>query len=323
MSGGPSGRNLTAWALTTGEAGMRSQAKGLAAAVAEEVLERTAPRSGPRAWLARLFGVGRLPPEWGPPWPDLVVSCGRRAAPFARAIKAASGGRTLAVHVQDPRVFRGAFDLIVAMDHDRLVAGPRVMKIATALHDVTQERLQAAAAAWAPRMEALGRPLLGVAVGGDLRGRPFGLDDAARLVAALRRRRDELGGGLAITPSRRTPLRVRQALIDSFADDASAYVWDLAGDNPYAGILALADRLVVTTDSVSMVSEAIATGRPVELFDLSFARHRGFIQSLVDQGLAVRLGDPSGGRPSVASDPTAQAAARVRGLIQMRMGFSG
>ncbi len=318
-------RTMVAWALTTGEAGMRSQARGLAQAVASQVKEFTAPRQGPRAWLAYVLGLGLVPPGWGPPWPDLVVSCGRRAAPFARAIKRASGGRTLAVHVQDPRAHRGAFDLIVAMDHDRLAAGPRVMKIATALHDITKDRLVEAKQSWAPRLAPLGRPLIGVAVGGDLRGRPFRMEDAERLVRSLKDHQARSGGGLAITPSRRTPPAVRARLMAAFAEDPHAFVWDLEGENPYAGILALADRLVVTTDSVSMVSEAVATGKPVELFDLEFGRHRSFVQRLVDQGLATRLGGASAGQPRQrdAVDATALAAARVLGLIQMRTGASG
>jgi mitochondrial fission protein ELM1 len=303
---------------------MRTQARGLAQAVADVVVEQTAPGEGLTLELLGLTASPRLAEAFAPPWPDVLVTCGRRSVPFAVALKRASGGRIVAVHIQDPRRFRKAFDLIIAMDHDRLEPGPSVIKVATALHDVTAEGLAQAADAWRDRFAPLGRPLVGVAIGGDLRGRPFSLDDGRRLLAGLQRLRREAGAGLAITPSRRTPTAVRALLAGAFADDPRVFLWDLEGANPYRGILALADRLVVTTDSVSMVSEAIATGHPVELLDLGFRRHVGFVQRLVDEGLARRFeGDPS---PPVAggrTDATVLAAAAVRRLLQARTGMVG
>lgn len=319
MAHGP----LTAWALTTGEDGMRTQARGLARAVADVVVEKRAPRSTLLEWLPGR-GAARLTGDLAPPWPDILITCGRRSVPYAAAIKRASLGRTFTVHVQDPRAYRDQFDLIVAMDHDSLAEGPRVMKIATALHDITPGSLQEAARVWRDRLGSLGRPLAGVAVGGDLRGRPFTLADGERLIAGLRRLRCETGTRLAITPSRRTPADVIALLREAFRGDPGVYVWNLEGENPYRGILALADRLVVTTDSVSMVSEAIATGRPVELLDLDFPRHRGFVRRLIDQGLARRFeGRPDPPIAIARLNATDHVAARVRRLLQARTGLSG
>jgi uncharacterized protein len=313
----------TAWALTTGEDGMRTQVRGLAQAVANTVVEKIAPPRTVGAAIAGLTAAPSLARSFSPPWPDIVITCGRRSAPYAVAIKRASGGRTLAVHVQDPRAFRSEFDLIIAMDHDRIAKRPGVIKVATALHDITPAALAAAAEGWKLRFERLGRPLAGVAIGGDLRGRPFTIEDGQRLLAGLRRLR-EAGMGLAITPSRRTPTEVRNLLAEAFAGDSRVFLWNLEGENPYRAILALADRLVVTTDSVSMVSEAIATGHPVELLDLAFRRHIQFVQELVDDGLARRFeGDPTPFRTRGPFDSTQVAAAAVRRLLQARTGSMG
>ncbi|HEY1927379.1 MAG TPA: mitochondrial fission ELM1 family protein [Caulobacteraceae bacterium] len=317
----PSG--VTAWALTTGEDGMRTQVRGLAQAVADVVVEKIAPARSLSAALGALTAGPSLARAFSPPWPDILITCGRRSAPYAVAMKRASGGRMLTVHVQDPRAFRTEFDLIIAMDHDRIDEGPGVIKVATALHDITPAALAAAAEGWRLRFERLGRPLAGVAIGGDLRGRPFSLDDGRRLLDGLQRLR-HAGLGLAITPSRRTPLPVRALLAEAFAGDNRVFLWDLEGDNPYRAILALADRLVVTTDSVSMVSEAIATDHPVELYDLGFRRHIGFVQELVDMGLARRFeGDPSPFSTRGPFDSTQVAAAAVRRLLQARTGIVG
>jgi mitochondrial fission protein ELM1 len=310
---------ITAWALTTGETGMRTQARGLAQAVADIVIEKTVP-SRWRGWLEGAVPADRL----SPPWPDLLITCGRRSVARAVALRRASGGRTVTVHVQDPRASREAFDLVIAMGHDRIPAGGNVMKIVTALHDLTPENLAAAGRVWDERFRPLGRPLAGVIIGGDLKGRPFSLADGARLVAHLKRLRQEGGTSLAITPSRRTPLAVRRLIAEAFAGDPHVFLWDLQGDNPYRAILALSDRLIVTSDSVSMVSEALSTPHPVEVFDLGFSRHVSFVQRLVDDGLIRRFaGDPEPARPGGPVNATHQAAGAVRALLQARTGLVG
>ena len=305
---------LTAWAVTTGETGMRTQARGLARAAADAVEEKIV---GVRPWP---LGGQVL----RPPWPDVIVSCGRRAAGAALAARKASGGQILAVHVQDPRLHAGDFDLVVAMRHDAIAEGGNVIKVATALHDLTPQSLAEAAAAWREHLEPLGHPVTGVIVGGDLRGRPFTIADAQRLIDGLKRLRIEANAALAITPSRRTPQPVIDLLGQTFAGDRRVFLWDRSGENPYRAILALSDRLVVTSDSVSMVSEALATPHPVEVFDLGFARHVGFIQDLVERALVRRFdGNPIPPATIGPVNSTPQAAAIVRALLQARTGVSG
>ena len=82
-----------------------------------------------------------------PPWPRLVICCGRRAIGPALAVKRLSHGRTLAAYVQNPELARRKFDLVAALEHDG-VNGPNVVTVATALHRVTPARLFEAGASW-------------------------------------------------------------------------------------------------------------------------------------------------------------------------------
>ena len=135
-----------------------------------------------------------------------------------------------------------------------------------------------------------------------------------------RRRRAWLGGAAAIVPSRRTPDEVLAQFGKAGERDPDLWVWRREGDNPYLGVLALADRLVVTGDSVSMVSEALATPHPVEVFAPRLRRrHQGFVGSLERRGL-VRLCDGkwSAPAPRPVVDSTGEAAAALRALIARR-----
>jgi mitochondrial fission protein ELM1 len=311
---------LTAWWITTGEAGFRTQARGLAEAVApgaeEKTIGLTAPWSLMPPWPLILKRLDPGKDVLTPPWPDMLVSCGRKAGKIALAVKRASGGRTLAVHVQNPLSNLAEFDLVIPMRHDPVTAAANVMPIDLALHDVTPERLAASADAWKEPFALLPRPLTGVLLGGATKRHLFTLEQSRALAARLKALRTE--GGLAITPSRRTPEEVKAVLREAFARDPGVFLWGEAGDNPYRGILALSDRLVATGDSVSMVSEAVASNHPVAVFEIGGGqRHHSFIRNLVERGI-VSLAD---GSPFVAAtglNETPRAVAAVKALIAER-----
>jgi mitochondrial fission protein ELM1 len=320
----------TTWYMTTGEAGFRTQARGLASRLSDAPRELVVDLRAPWRYLPtglNPFVLGALAPASDkptPPWPELLISCSRRAAAVAIAVRKASGGRTLAVHVQNPLADPAQFDLVVAMDHDGLT-GPNVISVPTALHDVTPARLAAAADLWRGRLTRPGRSLIGVVLGGANRRQPFTAGDAAPLIEGLDRLRRQTGAALAITPSRRTPDEVKAAFAARFAGDGDVFVWDMRGDNPYLGILALSDRLVATSDSVSMISEALATPHPVEVFGPDGGeRHAAFLKGLLDKGLVRRFtGDAVPAKAGGPIDATEMAAEAVRRLLQARTGLAG
>lgn len=305
----------TAWTLTEGHAGMRSQAEGLAEAMGLSATAKDLRARLPWDWLpGRLWPspLACVTPRLAPPWPDIAISCGNVAAPVAATLRT-KGSR--AVHVQNPKLDLGRFDVVVANRHDG-IAGPNVVTIRTALHRATPERLAAARHAWADRFAHLPRPLAAVLVGGS-NGR-FTLDAAvgatlaARLAAMLQADRC----GLYVTPSRRTDPAVTAILAQTLRP-LGAEVWDFTGDNPYFGLIASADVIVATMDSVSMVSEACATAAPVLIADLPGKSRRiaQFLDGLATDGRTR----PFGGRletwPVTPMDDTAAAAAEVRRRI--------
>ncbi|HUO21762.1 MAG TPA: mitochondrial fission ELM1 family protein [Caulobacteraceae bacterium] len=314
------------WWVTTGHAGFRSQALGLVNTLGLEAEEKTielkAPWSllPPALWRTVLAKLDPAKDRLAPPWPDLIISCSRRAARVAIAVKRASGGQTLAVHIQNPLAPLDEFDLVVPMRHDR-VSGLNVIAVDTALHDVGPAKLAAAADLWRSRLSHLPRPLTGVLLGGSTRQHPFTIPQAQTLINRLNAVRG--AGGVVITPSRRTPEPVKALVHAAFDGDPSAWVWDGQGDNPYLGILALSDRLVATGDSVSMVSEAVASGRPTAVLDLGGgARHERFLSNLVERRIVSRLdGSPWLEPPAHPVNATLAVAEAVRGLLASR-GFT-
>jgi mitochondrial fission protein ELM1 len=239
--------------------------------------------------------VFQLAAPWGPvdpadaqqsPWPDMVIACGRITVPYLRAIKSGSRGRTFTVFLQDPRAWRGSADLIWVPEHDSL-RGSNVLTTLTSPLSFSSDALARARAAIDPRLALLPQPRVAMVLGGDSGAHRFEQSDIEAL-AAIARDIVLSGRGLMVTPSRRTPSALTQAIYTAVAGH-DAFVWDGSGDNPYVQILASATSIVVTGDSVNMVGEACATGAPVHVYEPSGGSPKitRFVDGLIAAG-AVR-----------------------------------
>ncbi len=263
------------WVVTDGKRGMETQCLGLAEALGlRPVVKRVALRLpwrqfSPYLRIGHRHAFTSDSAELLPPWPDLLIASGRQsiaASLYVREQSRKAGRRTLTVQIQDPAISPANFDLVIAPRHD-MVVGKNVVQTIGALHGVTLAKLRHEAEKLAPRIGELPRPYIGVLIGGSSGVYRFGEAEMAGLCTALVRNVRQTGGSLLVTASRRTGER-NMALLKSALAEAPAFIWDGAGDNPYFGLLGLADYLVATCDSVNMVSEAAATAKPVHVFEL-------------------------------------------------------
>lgn len=297
-------------------AGLQAQALGLAEAcgLAPDVISLTPrwpwSRVPARLWLEPLGAVGldAAPPD------GMVFTAGGKAAIVGAALRRM--GRQ-AVQVQHPRINPDRFDLVVVNRHDRL-SGPNVIITRTALHRASPERLAQAAAEWAPRFAHLPKPRVAVLVGGSNGRFRLGAPEGVALARALAQLITREKIGLMVTPSRRTDPEVRETLTRSLRP-LGAYVWDMTGANPYFGMLATADLILVTIDSVSMISEACATSAPVLVIEQPGKSRKinQFVSDLESDGRIRRFAGGLDFWPVAPLDDTPLAAAEVR----RRLGF--
>ena len=244
-----------------------------------------------------------------PPLPGLIIGCGGVAAALGAQLR--TRGHQV-VQVQNPRMDPRKFDLVVVNAHDGLT-GANVIVTRTALHRITPTRLAQARARWERVFAALPRPLVSVLVGGS-NGR-FRLDSTTATALA-----HQLAGmmraehwGLALTPSRRTAPSVMAAM-RAVLEPLGAWIWNGVGDNPYEGLLACADAIVVTGDSVSMISEAAATEVPVLIAPLPGRSRRiaAFTAGLLAAGRVRLYSGALDCWPTARLDDTDLAASALR-----------
>jgi mitochondrial fission protein ELM1 len=234
-----------------------------------------------------------------PPWPELILTIGRRPSMAALWVREQSGGRTKVVLIGRPKRHIDDFALIIATPQYRLPARGNVVHLDLPLMRADPERIGREVDTWRGRLAPLPRPLTAVLVGGPTK--PFVFDAAVtRSLIELTLRSTAGEGSLYATTSRRTPEAVVSALQAHLPASAGLFAWAAeAGDNPYLALLGLADRFVVTGDSISMMVEVARLGRPLAIFPLPVGKSstealkRALARKLHAQaggGLAARVG---------------------------------
>lgn len=299
---------MIVWGVTDGSAGAEAQVKALAAALKLEPMMKRVRIKTPYVWLPNSFYPASMHPliprlintnasdALTLAWPEMVISCGRRGALAALGIKSMmqeAGKKARFIHIQDPQMDAKHFDLVVAMEHDR-VTGLNVIKTPFALHAVTPAMLAEAGQRFAKRFNLYPEPYAAVLIGGSTNKYKLTHARMGEVIASLRRVLDATPGSLLITSSRRTGGENLKALISAFprTRDSRVYIYDGVGDNPYLGMLALAEHIVVTNDSVNMMSEARATGKPLYILPLPGhmdTKPARLAEKLITQGVARPL----------------------------------
>ena len=249
------------------------------------------------------------------PWPDFVLSAGRRSFPVARYIRKMSGNRTKIIQLMNPgKAGFSEADLVVLPAHDTHAKTQKNVLVVTGTpHRVSRSRLREEKRVWEKVFERYTKKRISVIVGGATKNNPFTSEMALELAKGVRALEPM---SVLVTTSRRTPSDVVQVLKRELPKPCYFYCYGDKGDNPYFGLLACADEIVVTGDSMSMCSECCATGVPVSVFapnKMMSAKHKRFHQTLYRDGYAVPLGMPVK-MPKGTLNPAFEIAEKIKGL---------
>ena len=218
--------------------------------------------------------------QLAPPWPDLVITVGRRHSMAALWIKQQSPATRL-VLIGRPRRWIDRFDLVVTLPQYSVPDLPNVMRLNLPLMRTDKAAVKAAGEAWETRLQNLPRPLIAVLVGSATR--PFRFDSKVtqRLLQQCREIQTRLGGTLYFSTSRRTAPGIVETLKNNLPPGAQLFEWQVdSRDNPYLALLQLADYFVVTGDSVSMMIEVADCGKPLAIYPLPTGRHSRLWQAI-------------------------------------------
>lgn len=263
------------WVVTEGKAGMELQGLALAEALGVPTIavKRVKLRFpwiylSPRFRILKNLSISKKGDQLLPPYPDLVVTVGRRSVIAGLLIKQKSPTTKL-ICVQNPYIASKHFDILIPAQHDQVKPAHNVLASFGSLHRITSQKLALAKNEFEYIFANYQSPRIGVIIGGNSRSYSMDLEVIKNYVQQLKILQQKYGASLLITASRRTPKDVLDYLASCQAQDI--FYWDNNNTeipNPYLGILASSDALLVTCESVNMISEACATNLPVYLLSL-------------------------------------------------------
>ncbi|MEE9422643.1 MAG: ELM1/GtrOC1 family putative glycosyltransferase [Gammaproteobacteria bacterium] len=202
-----------------------------------------------------------------PPWPDLILTIGRRPSMAALWVQQQSNGHSKIILLGRPKRWMERFSLIIVPAQYRMPNHSKVLQLDLPLMRNNEAAIETARTSWREKLSALPQPLTALLIGGQTKPFRFNVQDALGLLDKATQAAGN--GSLYISTSRRTPPGVVEALKKHLPNNATLFSWSPDNtDNPYLGLLGLADRFIVTGDSISMMVEVARLGKPLAIFEL-------------------------------------------------------
>ena len=278
-------KNLRAWCLTDGSAGMISQVKGLADALNLNFEQKTIDLKFP--W--NKLPVGILPPskiifnnyrqislESNIP-PDIIISCGKRSIYASLHLKKSLKNKVFSIHIQNPKINPAHFDLVVAPAHDDL-KGKNVLQTDLALNHINNRLLSKEAELYTAQFSKIEKPICAIFLGGQNRNYRFDMSVVKVLADQVDKIIKNNDIQLYILFSRRTDEFIIEYLKERFLDQN--IIWNGEG-NPYLALMKFSKYLICTADSVSIISESISSTKPVYIFKLPSLKKNNRIEKFI------------------------------------------
>jgi mitochondrial fission protein ELM1 len=262
------------WCLLGLKAGDNAQVRALAEEIGFPLVEKTLYA---QPWellmhlgsFASLAGIDKQKSSsLEAPWPDLLITSGRRNEPVANWIRRQSGGHTKLVHVGRPWFALDNYEFVVTTPQYFLPQQSNIVHNQLPLYRLLPSQMQATSQQFAPQWQHLPRPWFALLLGGDSGRFVFTLDKARQLGRACNRLAEAVGGSLLISDSPRTPTAAGDVLLEQISVPHFTYRCASETANPYPALLAQADEFVVTGESMSMLAETASQGKPLHIFDM-------------------------------------------------------
>jgi len=298
------------WALLDGVSGHDSQVLGIVEVLGVKFNKKkiTYNETAARPNFLKLDGLATIDKKKSDlitaPWPDIIVSCGRKAGTVAKAIKkeaAKEGKKTFAAHILWPGSSFG-FDLIACPEHDSIPfpfsKSRKLFKFLGSPNRISKEFLINEYIIWARTIGELPAPRIVVLIGGDSKRTEFNEHHAKYLCEQVVQLCAKFKAAVLVSTSRRTSEEVASYMESELKRRIGRYLhfhdFNKTKANPFYAFLQLADIILVTGDSVSMCSESCSTGKPVYIFSpegVASEKHMEFHQELYEKGYAQKFTD--------------------------------
>lgn len=283
-------KDKIAWCITDGAAGNISQVKGLASAMKLDFQLKVVKLRFPWKFLP----VGYLP-SFGlaikhldtlrdEAIPSYIITAGRKSIYSSLYLKNKFKNKVKTIHIQDPKINPKLFDCVVAPEHDS-ISGQNVIKSKLAINHINDQLLFSEAKKFQEKLSFLKKPIVTVILGGKNKNYYFDKSQLSKLEKKIDVINNMNSISLVFLFSRRTDNFIKDFIIKKYSHKHT--VWTDQKNNPYLALLHLSSCIVCTGDSVSMISEALNSGKSVYVFRLKSKKKYNRIEKFNDKLLEL------------------------------------
>ena len=215
---------------------------------------------------------------------DVIISCGRKSVIPSIHLKNTANKKVFNIHIQDPKVNLNHFDFIVAPEHDA-IEGKNVINTKGAIHYLTENEISENKDYLNSFIKKDERKIWALIMGGPTKYYDYSTKNMKHIFTALYKLLKKHNFQLVVIPSMRTPINTIHYAREFFGENHT--VIEDVDKKAYLSALAIAENIVVTCDSSSMISEAALTGKPIYIAsilpkknDKRFQRFRNLFREL-------------------------------------------
>ena len=215
---------------------------------------------------------------------DVIISCGRKSVIPSIHLKNTANKKVFNIHIQDPKVNLNHFDFIVAPEHDA-IEGKNVINTKGAIHYLTENEISENKDYLSSFIKKDERKIWTLIMGGPTKYYEYSRENIKAIFENLNNLNKQNNFQLVVIPSMRTPKNIIQYAKDYFGENH--IVIETIDKKAYLSALAISEKIVVTCDSSSMISEAALTGKPIYVANISpkkndkrFQRFRNLFREL-------------------------------------------
>ena len=247
--------------LTEGFHGMISQVEGLAKALDLDFIHEKIELNNfwklfpPKITPVKNFVFkNKLDHEF-----NIIISCGRKSVIPSLYLKNKYKSKFINIHIQDPKVPLSNFDFVIVPEHDSLF-GENVIASKGAIHYLRSEELSQNEDYLKSRISKE-KKIVALIIGGPNKYYDYNDKIIDEIFSKIENNFIKNNYQAIIIPSMRTPHRIIKKAEDYF--DTNQIIINNVDKKAYLSSLKLADHIVVTCDSTSMISEAAITGKSI------------------------------------------------------------
>ena len=192
---------------------------------------------------------------------DIIISCGRKSVIPSIFLKKINNKKIKNIHIQDPKVNFQNFDYIISPEHDDL-KGENIINSKGAIHYLTTTEIEEKKNYLSDRM-AKEKKIITLILGGPNKYYTYSNQNILNIFSKISKQILNKDYQLIVIPSNRTPIKTIELAKKFFSKEH--LIIDRVDKNAYLSSLGVADYIIVTCDSSSMISEAALTGKPLYL----------------------------------------------------------